>query len=885
MGVHLSETLAFLFTDIEGSTRRWEAEPDLMEAALVAHDAVLRSAITAHAGFLFKHTGDGVCAAFASLEAAIGAAVDAQRRLGLPVRMGVGAGPAHHRDGDYFGPALNRTARVMAAGHGGQILVAASSPIDGVDLVDLGEHMLRDVPGAVRLFQVRADGLARDFPPLRTAVVAPGNLPVQDTSFVGRDGDAAALVDAVRAHRLVTLTGMGGVGKTRLALHVGAQLAAEFPEGVWLVELAPVSDPAAVAEVVASTLQVSHEPGVALTDSIARALSQRRSLLVLDNCEHVIDAAADLVDVILSAAPTAQILTTSRQPLGAAGEQLWPVPPLSVQSGLASPAVELFLERARAVVPGYQPVTAGEADAVIEVCRRLDGLALAIELAAARMVSMSAAELQDRLADRFRLLSSRHRGSQRHHQTLRQAIAWSVDLLDDDERAVLAACSVFRDGFDLAAAAYVCDIDGDDYAVLDVVESLVRKSLIIVELRSRPTRYAMLETIRQFVGGQPGLHAVIEAARGRHLRYFADGAVRHWQRWSGGAHRQAVDWVDVEMANLRAAFWSAAERDELDDAATIASFTTLLAFPLQRLEPVGWAEDLLERAANAEVRRLPRLYSAASLCTYTGRPADGVRYAETALALEANPAADSFEAGWSAFFAAIGHRFCGRVERYVEICSSLIEQPGVARVIGLCSMLFILPALGRDSDAVAIADETVGAARATANPFLVAWALNGYGRTYTETDPERALQALRSGFQVCREHRIPFWEANIARDSAGLEALHGQLCQALEMFDTTIESLHRIGNTAHLAATMVNLAGLFDRIGDPGVAATLYGTTMSHAATNMVINLTGTVERVRDLLGDAAFDRCVAEGAAMASGDAVRYARHHIELARTAAAT
>ena len=446
---HPSGTVTFLLTDVEGSTRRWETDPDAMRVALAAHDVVLRSAIESHGGWLFKHTGDGVCAAFGSARAAIDAAVAAQQRLDLPVRMGLATGEASERDGDYFGPVLNRTARVMAAGHGGQVLVEALTAglVDGVQLIDLGEHRLRDLSGAIRLFQVRAEGLGVEFPPLRTVDTVPGNLPVQATSFIGREDEVPELVDLVRAHRLVTLTGVGGVGKTRLAMQIGAELVAEFPDGVWLVELAPVGDPAAVPDAVATVLEV--QTGASVSASLAQALSGRRVLIVLDNCEHVLDAAAALVETIPSRTSTVKVIATSREGLRVTSEHLWAVPSLATGAGANSPAVALFVDRAQAVVSGFSLRDERETTAVVEICRRLDGIALAIELAAARMVSMSPAEVLERLADRFRLLAGSRRGVERH-QTLRHAVGWSYDLLNADERAVLRCCAVFADGFDLA---------------------------------------------------------------------------------------------------------------------------------------------------------------------------------------------------------------------------------------------------------------------------------------------------------------------------------------------------------------------------------------------------------------------------------------------------
>ena len=325
----------------EGSTRRWEADPEEMRRALAAHDEVLRSAIEMRGGWLFKHTGDGVCAAFSVAEDAVATAVDAQGRLGLPVRMGIATGGAELRGDDYFGPALNRAARVVAAGHGGQILVAAATAalVSAQGLVDLGERRLRDLSGAEHLFQVRAEGLRVEFPPLRTLDATPGNLPVQSTSFVGRHVEVKELCELIRAHRMVTLTGVGGVGKTRLAVQVAAESTGEFPDGVWLVELAPVGDPAAVPDVVATTLGVTAQAGESVTAAVTQALSGRRLLLVLDNCEHVLNAAADLVEAILARASMVAVVATSREGLGVAAERLsiWPRRPVYTMRWTSTP--------------------------------------------------------------------------------------------------------------------------------------------------------------------------------------------------------------------------------------------------------------------------------------------------------------------------------------------------------------------------------------------------------------------------------------------------------------------------------------------------------------------------------------------------------------------
>src|ERR1700675_2428989 len=491
-----SGVVTFLFTDVEGSTRRWEADAAGMTAALAAHDEVLREAIQAHGGWLFKHTGDGVCAAFASPRSAVDAAVAAQLELELPVRMGLATGEAELREGDYFGAVLNRAARVMAAGHGGQVLLAESTAglLSGVDLVDLGPRRLRDLPTAVGVFQVRAAGLQADFPALRALDASPGNLRPQTTSFIGRESEVAELQAAMKAHRLVTLTGVGGVGKTRLAVEVAARLADEFPDGVWFFELAAVTDPAAVPDAVAAVLGITQQPGKTVTEAAASALEGSVRLLVFDNCEHVVDSVADLVEAILPASATVTILATSREGLGVSEEQLWRVPSLDVNSGTESAAVNLFVDRAQSVVSDFSLAQPGEADAVVEICRRLDGIPLAIELAASRMPSMTAREVRDRLDQRFRLLVGSRRGLARH-QTLRHAVAWSYDLLDDAEKTVLERCSVFAGGFDLKSACAVVGPEGvDDYAVLDLLDALVRKSLLIADRSTGRIRFSMLET-------------------------------------------------------------------------------------------------------------------------------------------------------------------------------------------------------------------------------------------------------------------------------------------------------------------------------------------------------------------------------------------------------
>ena len=597
--------VTFLFTDIEGSTRRWEADAAAMRAALKAHDEALRAAIAAHDGFLFSHSGDGVAAAFASPRSAVDAAVAAQRALELPVRMGMATGEAELRDGDYFGTVLNRAARVMAAGHGGQILVADSTAVllSEVELVELGPRRLRDLPTAVGLFQIRAPGLATDFPPLRALDTNPGNLRPAGTSIIGRESEVADVEATLRAHRLVTLTGVGGVGKTRLATEVAGRLADEFPDGVWFFELAAVADPAAVPDAVAAVLNITQQPGKSVAESVAAASEDRVRLLVFDNCEHVRDAAGDLIEAILAQSATVTVLATSREGLGVADEQQWLLSSLDVGKGMDSAAVSLFVERARSVSRRFSVAQRDEAAAVMEICRRVDGIPLAIELAASRMASMTAIEVRDRLDQRFRLLVGSRRGLKRHH-TLRHAVAWSYDLLDDAERLLLDRCSVFAGGFDLQSACAIAGFDDvDDYAVLDLLDALVRKSLLVADRSAGRTRFSMLETIRQFAGDRLTAAGAATETRTAHARYFAGREADILALWDSPRQRKAYTWFVTELANLRTAFRWAAGHGDLDVAATIATYASLLGIAIENYEPTTWAEELIEPATD---RRPPQ---------------------------------------------------------------------------------------------------------------------------------------------------------------------------------------------------------------------------------------------------------------------------------------
>jgi tetratricopeptide (TPR) repeat protein len=414
--------------------------------------------------------------------------------------------------------------------------------------------------------------------------------------------------------------------------------------------------------------------------------------------------------------------------------------------------------------------------------------------------------------------------------------------------------------------------------MLDFIESLVRKSLILAEHHGHTTRYRVLETIRQFGEERLAANGTLADVRDRHARFYSEGTMRYWETWDGPGQRAALDWVDTEFANLRTAFRWAIERADLVTATAIASHAAIMVWPIQRFEPVSWALEIVDRAAEADPPQLPRLYVAASLCLYLGQPDLGVSYAQTATALGTDARYDPFENGWSEMLEALAHLFGGRIERRVEISSELATRSGFARVVGLCGLTWALPAAGRAEDAIGIADEALNAAREYGSPFWIGWALGGYGRAFAECDPVRALAALREGICYARENRLGFWEANLAQDAARLEASHGELDDALALFTTSIDSFHRAGNIVFLAAALASLAVFFDRFGRAEVAATVYGASTRQASIGLVPNLGGGIAHLRSVLDEVRFGELVAIGAAMETAEAVRFAQEQIEL-------
>src|SRR5215217_1701744 len=583
-------TVTFLFTDIEGSTKLWEKSPRSMQIALTRHDALLWEAIEGHGGFVFKTVGDAFCAVFPTALGALKLALAAQRGLfseawgdeigGLRARMALHTGTTHERDGDYFGPPVNRVARLLSAGHGGQILLSSSTQELVRDhlppethLRDLGERRLKDLSRPERIFQLTAPDLPSEFPPLKTLETHTNNLPLQATPLIGREREVEAVCGLLRSPetRLLTLLGTGGTGKTRVGLQVAAELVDDFEDGVFFVPIAAITDPTLVAPTIARVLGLSEGGAQPPEELLEGYLRDRQMLLLLDNLEQVLEA-APVVDRLLSTAAGLKILATSRTPLGLYGEYEFPIPPLSLPDPESLPplenlteyeAVRLFVDRARAIRPDFS-LTEDNASAVVEICTRLDGLPLAIELAAARIKLLSPQVLLDRLGNRLKILTGGARNLPERQRTLRNAIEWSYELLDEGEKMLFGRLGVFSSGATLEAMEAVCDTEGDlPTDVFEGASSLLDKSLLRQEEGAGgEPRFVMLETIHEFANAKLEGSGEAEAVRRVHAEYFLALAEEAEPMLWGAEDAAWLERLEQEHDNMRAALHWAIEHEE-----------------------------------------------------------------------------------------------------------------------------------------------------------------------------------------------------------------------------------------------------------------------------------------------------------------------------------
>ncbi|MFP3915195.1 MAG: adenylate/guanylate cyclase domain-containing protein [Actinomycetota bacterium] len=567
-----SGTVTFLFTDVAGSTELWESDPEGMARSLAAHDRIVREAIAEHGGYVFATGGDSYSASFPTAGQAAAAATAAQLALqsrswdGPPirVRMGIHTGVAEERDGDYFGVAVSRAARIMGLGHGGQIIMSAitadllgDSPARSADLVDRGSHRLKGLVSSERVFELRHPDLPEIMEPVGSGHRGGSNLPEALTSFVGRTAEMEGISELLHGHRLITLTGVGGTGKTRLALEVARRRADRYPDGVWMAELAPVTDPDLVINQIADIWGLRAGEGTSLLDVLVTFLEYRKLLLVVDNCEHVVGAVSELMSRLLRTSPELAALATSRESLGVEGEMVFQVPslglPVSERDAADSDAVKLFLDRLEQVRPGTAP-TPDEMSAVVRICRRLDGIPLGLELAAARMRTLSPLELADRLEDSFRILAGGSKAALPRQRTLQATIDWSHDLLTPAEATVFRRLSVFAGGFDLEAAEAVGPGgEVEAWEVLDLVDQLVDKSLVVSVLSEGTTRFRMLEPIRQYARERLAAQDEATDVPLAHARHYASMLRELSVQLRSGGQGAAHAAVAADLDNIRSA--------------------------------------------------------------------------------------------------------------------------------------------------------------------------------------------------------------------------------------------------------------------------------------------------------------------------------------------
>ncbi len=876
-----SGTITFLFTDIEGSTRRWEQLPDVMQGELAEHDRILKDAIDRHGGYLFSPGGDGFGIAFAGAHAAVTCAFEVQRALAAaelpPVRMALHTGEAEERDGNYFGSSVNRAARLGAVGHGGQVLVSSATReiVSGAfELRDLGEHRLRDLAQPEHVYQLLADGLRSDFGPLRSLDVRATNLPTQLTTFVGRVEDLDAIAGLVTEHRVVTLTGTGGVGKTRLALQAAADQLERHEHGVWLVELAPIDAPQLV-NAIARALDVDIAPGESVESSLLDAVRSKGMLLVLDNCEHVIREARRVVDLLVREAPGVTMLLTSREGLRVQGEYLYAVPSLDDDA-----ARRLFVERASAVDTTFALDDVSDR-ALDDLCARLDGMPLAIELAAARVRMFSVAELAQRVEQRFRLLTG-GRGDVERHQTLRAAIDWSYDLLEPNERIGLARCSVFAGGATLDALENViADADLPTDTIVDVLAGLVDKSLVLVDRSHLDTRYEMQETIRQYAQEKLVASGEADEVRGRHARWYADFARRAGRGLYSPDERIWQRRLEPEMDNLQVAVAWAAAAGETDVAMRIGgSFprgavsrpllgTGALAevamtvagadtHPLRArvLAEMAWGELVRGGAVYGPWADIDDHRSSAREMLQRSIAAqhEGARFAGASFtySLTLN--------GWEGF---IDSREIAREGL------ELAEASGdVVATVGLRAAYASTLAMFDDERGLPLAEQALDEARALQQPSLEAASLYALSIGLLRRDPDRAIASLRRALDLNRQTGNEAELVPILSYLAYLEACHGDERRALEALREQMRLTVRGGFHNHVAALWHGTQA-YNRAGRPDLVARAHGICRRLLGDRGVPELWAGVHahevvEARGALGEEQFEILCAEGEASA---------------------
>jgi predicted ATPase/class 3 adenylate cyclase len=864
-------TLTFLFTDIEGSTRLWEREPEVMQATVARHDALLAEIVSQYAGSVVKTTGDGMLAVFVSAPEAAQAALAIQRALRdeawdaaigqLRVRAALHTGTAQLRGGDYFGTAVNRTARLLSAGHGGQTLLSLSAQEhlqdhlpDKADSRFLGEYRLRDLTRPERVYQLIVPDLPADFPPLRTRSLRPSNLPAELSSFVGREQEITEVKRLLESARLVTLTGPGGAGKTRLSQHVAASAAWKYADGICFVALGATSHPELVPNTIAKALGVIEQPNRPLVDLLERYLSNKEMLLVLDNYEHVLEAAT-LVAELLAAAPELCALVTSREVLRLNGEYKYRIPPLTTPdpSSAASPAelstnesVALFVQRAQAASPNFR-LTEENARAVASICARLDGLPLAIELAAARIKLFSPAQILERLENRLGLLTHGSRDLPARQRTLRNTIDWSYNLLDGDERRLFARMGVFTGGRSLEAVETVC-APGLGIDALDGLESLINKSLLHQEEGpGGEPRFTMLETIHEYARERLSQSGEEQEVRVRHLNFFLSLAEAMEPGYRRSGQLLLLDRTEAELGNLRAAFEWAMEMEQVEAAARMISAVDYFLYYRDRfVEGYRWFKLVLDMRAAIPLEHQTRFLLAAGRLAWVNTEVSQSRKLYRKVLLLALDLKDRCNQGWSLINLAATS--IGQLEEYaaaIELCQEgvaifreLDGKPGIAQGLNILGEL-----------ARAAGDYTTA------------------GQVYEEC------------MAVCQETGETFRETMTLSNLAFVATHEEDYARARNLLLSAIKRWREIGSLYGITTDLAFIAGPLARLGEPEKAARLLSASDALlAGMGFVPNqgdqheIANYAADVRAQLDESTFEAAWAEGQAMTLDAAIAYA-------------
>ena len=907
-----SGTVTFLFTDIEGSTRLLRQLGDRYAAIQADHRRLLRAAFAAWGGRELETQGDGFLVAFARASDAVASAIAAQRALGahtwsdaaaVRVRMGVHTGEPLSIEAGYVGLDVHRAARICAAGYGGQILASEATRLlvesdlpEDVGFRDLGAHRLKDLQPE-RLFQVVAPDLPADFPPLRSLDTLPNNLPRQLTSFVGRESELAKVQGLLRTSPLLTLTGTGGVGKTRLAIQAASDLLNEYHDGVWFIELGPLGDPDRVPHTAASALTLRERPGRSAMETLVDYLEPKQSILILDNCEHLLPAAAALADGLLRACPALRVLATSREGLGVVGETLYPVPSLSVPDPERLPAVgeltrsegiRLFTERATAVMPAFT-LTERNAKAVAEICRRLDGIPLAIELAATRVKAMSVEQIASRLDDRFRLLTGGGRTALPRHQTLQAALDWGHNLLSDGERVLFRRLSVFAGGFTLEAVERVGAGDGVAAPdVLDLLTHLVERSLVAFDAPEGEARYRLLETVRQYAQAKWLESGETDAVRAAHLEFYLAFAKQAEPHLRGPAQMVWLARLAIEHDNLRAALrWSLDRPDSVEAGMRLAGALQWFWFMRGPVaEGREWLERLLSRGAG--VPAAVRAHALAGLGMFNWRLDN---YTQARSALEEGLALSQALGDASAIAFVLHHlahvtEILGSFHRAVDMFEESVSS---FRTIGnawgtawsLRCMGNALLKQGNLARAVSHLEESLALVRQTGDRWVLGHALTSLGAIAMEQeDYDRANALLEETLGIWREAGDD-WGIAVGQFHLGNIAYYqGHHHRAATLYKASIELLQERGGDKHESGRIMQaLARLVLAQGRPEQAAQLLGAagTLREAIGVTLAPVERadhdrTVATAREALGDRRFEAAFAVGRTMSLDQVIEQA-------------